>query len=258
ACQGSNSPVGSGCTAATTPGPHTIVFGGVVVDSRPATLGNTRTLTTTITATVTSGATTNLIALTPSAPDLQIQPSYSDAFGNTRNFAYVFTAATNFSSVSLTWKVDGITNGNASVGRICSVTAVPCTGPASNDARVVYVSGTGLRPHTISVTSAGGTTTSQAINVSLTSPIWGYDLKANTVKNMWEAKCLNRGLLEFSLLENTFGTQGNGGGQNDCVLNQAINQAGQTTDGSGATVGYGPGNISDFFMDHDHILHAGG
>lgn len=260
ACLGSNNPVGSGCTAATTPGTHTIVFGGVVLDSRLPTLGNNRTLTTTITATVTTGAPTNQLALTPSAPDLQIQPSYSDAFGNNRNFAYVFTAVSNFSSVSLTWKVDGVTNGNTSVGRICSVTAVPCVGPASNDARVVYVSPTvaGVGSHTISVTSAAGTTTSQTINVSLSSPIWGYDMKAMTVKNMWEAKCLNRGLLENSLLENTWGSQGNGGGQNNALLNQAINQANQTTDGSGATVGYGPGNISDFNANYLHILSAGG
>jgi hypothetical protein len=257
ACLGAGNPVAA-CTGATTPGTHTIVMNQVVIDSRPAGLGNNRTLSTVITATVTSGAPVNQIALTPSAPDLQIQPSYSDAFGNTRNFAYVFSAATNFSSVSLTWKVDTVTNGNSTVGRICSVTAVPCTAPASNDARVVYVSGTGQGTHTISVTSAGGTTTSQTINVTTFSPIWAYDLKAMTVKNMWEAKCLVRGLLEFSLLENTFGTQGNGGGQNDCVLNQAINQSGQVTDGSGANVGYGPSNISDLFLDHVHILHTGG
>jgi hypothetical protein len=264
ACAGTGNPVAA-CTAATTPGTHTIVFGGVVLNDGRADvtkLGNNRTLTTTITATVTSGANANQIALTPSAPDLQIQPSYSDASGNNRNFAYVFQAITNFSSVSMTWKVDGITNGNTTVGRICSVTAVPCVSPAANDSRVVYVSGSqglsSLGSHTISVTSAAGTTTSQAINVSLSSPIWGYDLKAITVKNMWEAKCLTRGLLENSLLENTWGSQGNSGGQDNAILNQAINQTNQTTDGSGASVGYGPGNISDFNATNLHVLSAGG
>jgi hypothetical protein len=258
ACAGNDSPSGFGCTTATAARAHPIFFTGLVLDSRTANQGGNRNLSTTITITVTATAPSNQIALSPSSPDLQIQPSYSDAFGNTRNFAYVFTAALNFTSTTLSWKVDGIANGNSSVGRICSVTAIPCTAPGSNDPSVVYVSGTATGSHTISVTSAAGTTTSQAINVSTTSPIWAYDLKAMTVKNMWEAKCLNRGLLENSILENTWGSQGNGGGQNAAILNQAANQTSQTTDGSGAVVGYGPVNISDFSADHLHILHAGG
>jgi hypothetical protein len=261
ACSGAGTPIAA-CTTATTPGTHTIIFGQVVVDdglSGLSKLGNSRTLTTTITATVTTGAPTNIIALTPSAPDLQIQPSYSDAFGNTRNFTYVFQAVTNSSTTSMTYAVDGITNGNASVGQICTITLVPCTAPGANDHSVVYLapSVAGVGSHTISVTSNAGATASQAINVSTTSPVWGYDLKAITVKNMWEAKCVNRGLLEYSLLENTWGSQGNGGGQNNMLLNQAINQSSQTTDGSGANVGYGPQNISDLAIDHLHLVHGG-
>jgi hypothetical protein len=258
ACLGNNNPVASGCTAATTPGPHTLVFNGLVIDGRLATLGNDRHLATTITATVTAGAPTNQIFITPNAPDLQIQPSYSDSFNNTRNFSLIFNARMNFSSVSLTWKVDGIVNGNATVGRICSDTAVPCVGPASNASRVVYVSGSGLGAHTISVTSAAGTTNSQIITVSKTSPIWAYDLKAMTVKNMWEAKCVNRAILRNSLLENTHGSNGNGGGQNTVLLNQAANNANQVNDGNGVNVGYGPMIITDLLVDHLHILHGGG
>lgn len=261
ACAGSNNPAGVGCTSATTPGVHTIIMGGVVIDSRAATLGNNRTLTTTITATVTTGAPANMIALTPSAPDLQIQPSYSDAFGNVRNFGYVLTAITNFTSVSMTYKVDGTVNGSTSVGQICTITLVPCTAPGSNDHSAVYVAPSvgGLGPHTITVTSAAGTVSNPVtINVSRTSPVWGYDLKANTVKNMWEAKCVNRGILENSLLENTWGSQGNGGGQNTMLLNQSINQSNQVTDGSGANVGYGPQNDSDLLVTYNHLLHGGG
>lgn len=258
ACLGNNNPAGIGCTTATTAGNHSIVFNGLVTDGRAATLGNDRHLITTITATVTAGAPTKQIFITPSAPDLQIQPSYSDSFNNNRNFAYPFQAITNFSNTSMSWTVDGVANGNATVGRICSVTAVPCTGPASNDARVVYVSGTGLGSHTIAVVANTGTTTSQAITVSKTSPVWAYDLKAMTVKNMWEAKCVNRAILHFSLLENTHGSNGNGGGQNTCMLLQPANNANQVLDGNGVNVGYGPMNDSDVLVDHVHTLHSGG
>jgi hypothetical protein len=69
------------------------VFNGLVIDGRLATLGNDRHLATTITATVTAGAPTNQIFITPNAPDLQIQPSYSDSFNNTRNFSLSSTPA---------------------------------------------------------------------------------------------------------------------------------------------------------------------
>jgi hypothetical protein len=260
ACAGAGNPIAA-CTGATTPGAHTLVFNGLVLNGLDGSLGNDRHLITTITATVTAGTPTNFVSITPSTPDLQIQPSYSDSFNNKRNFAYVFTGVLNFATATMTWKVDGVTNGNATVGRICAFTAIPCTTPDTNDLRVVYVSGTGLGLHTISLAAFDGTTTTtatQPITVSTTAPVWGYDLKAITVKNMWEAKCLSRGVLEFSILENTWGSNGNGGGQNTCLLNQPANNANQTKDGNGVTVGYGPMKISDLFVDHIHIIHAGG
>jgi hypothetical protein len=54
-----------------------------------------------------------------------------------------------------------------------------------------------------------------------------------TVKNMWEAKCVNRAVLRNSLLENTHGSNGNGGGQNTILLNQAANNGNQVNDGNG-------------------------
>jgi hypothetical protein len=257
ACSGNNVPAGIGCTVATTPGNHVLVFDGLTVDGRLATNGKDRHIINTLTATVTTGAPTNQIFITPSAPDLQIQPSYSDAFNNKRTFGYEFTAGANFSSVSLTWKVDGLVNGDSTQGQICKVTAVPCTAPGSNDSRVVYVSGTGLGAHTISVVSAAGTTTSQPINVSTTSPIWAYDLKAETVKNGWEVKCVSQAVLKNSIVENSHGSQGNGGGQNISAIAQSANNGNQVNDGNGVNVGYGPEHISDLLIDHVHFLHMG-
>jgi hypothetical protein len=262
ACLGPANPIAA-CTAATTAGAHTLVFNRVQLDGRFATLGNNRTISSTVTVTVTTGAPVNQIALSPSAPDLRIQPSYADAFNNKRTFGYVFFAEKNFTSVSLTWKVDGVANGNSTVGQICSVTSVPCTAPGANDASVVYVSGTAgassLGSHIISVTSAAGTTTSQVINVSTSSPIWAYDLKTFTSKNGWEEKCGGRTELKNSLVENGWGSQGNGNGQNGSMaLTQVGNQSNQATDGSGANVGYGPVYISDLNVHDTHFLHFGG
>jgi hypothetical protein len=268
ACVGNNNPVGSGCTAATTLGTHTITFDRLVVDGRLAGLGGNRHLTTTITATVSCAtvgcAPANQMFLTPSTPDLQIQPSYKDTFNNNRYVGVVFTTTMNFTSVGLTWKVDSVTNGNTTVGQICNVTSQPatCAAPGANDTRVAYISGSqgvaSLGLHTITVTSAGGTVASQDITTSITSPLWGYDLKAMTVKNLWECKCIRRGDFGFSLLENTHGSQGNGGGQNVTILTQSANNGNQILDGSGATVNYGPQEIADLFIHDLHTMHTGG
>jgi hypothetical protein len=52
--------------------------------------------------------------------------------------------------------------------------------------------------------------------------------------------------------------QGNGGGQNTALLASRRITDNQSTDGSGAAVGYGPMNISDFYAHDLHILHTGG
>jgi hypothetical protein len=258
-------------TAPATAGTHTVTLKAVTQENRqtcstcsPAiTQGNSRTLTATVAITVVTGTPVLQIALTPSAPDLQIQPSYSDANGNTRTQCFTFFSTPNFSSVSMAWKVDGVLNGNSTVGQICSVGGVGCSPPASNDQEVAYCSGTAgvtsLGNHTISATSAGGTIGSQVINVSNSAPILAYDLKPFTSKNIFELKCGRRFLIKSNLGEVAWGSNGNSGGQNGAAaLFQPANNGNQTNDGQGNNVGYAPEIISDILFDHNQFSHIGG
>jgi hypothetical protein len=196
------------------------------------------------------------IAVSPSATDLQIQPSYpgagtTDAFGNSRQFCYLFFETPNYTQGALTWSVDGTAGGSATAGTVQTGLTGLVTGEA------VYCAGSSTGTHTISVTD-GTAIGSQTISVSATSPIWAMDLKAFTSKNGWEEKCGSRGLFNNSIVENAWGSNGNGGGQpGSMFLNQPINQANQTLDGNGVTVGYGPEYNSDLLVDHIHGLSGG-
>jgi hypothetical protein len=257
ACSGSGTPIAA-CTGATTAGSHSVVFSFVTHDARCGgtppncpTLGNSRTITATSTITVTSGTPTKQIAVSPAAPDLSIQPSYSDSFFNSRTFCYTFFEFANYIPASITWSVDGVTGGNSTVGTVTTPTGVGTGGS-------VYCSGTATGIHNVTATASDGTTNSSPINVSTSAPILGYDLKTFTQKNGWELKCGRKILLEKSLVEVAPATNGNGGGQpgTDLLL-QVINQAGQSLDGSGVNVGYGPEYITDITIDHNQFAYAG-
>ena len=235
--------------------PATIPAGGTVTltlsygvpDARLASLGNNRTLTALSTITIVASAPTHLVAVGPAASDLQIQPSYSDASGNQRQFQMIFNAVPNFTSSSTTWSVDGVAGGNSTVG---TITAQGTLG--------LYTSPQTTGNHTITATASDNTVGSSAITVSRSAPIVAFDLKADTVKNGWELKCGNRVLLENSLEELGWGSQGNGGGQpGTMMLMQPINAANQTTDGSGVAVGYGPEHINDITVRYLKGLHFG-
>lgn len=228
-------------------GTVTLTLSYTVPDGRLATLGNNRSLTATSTITIVNSSPAHLVAVGPAAPDLQIQPSYWDAFGNQRQFQVVFNAAPNFTSTATTWSVDGMTGGNSTVG---TITAQGTLG--------LYTSPQTTGSHTITATASDNTSGSSTITVSRSAPIVAFDLKANTAKNGWELKCGNRVLLENSVEELGWGSQGNGGGQpGTMMLMQPINAASQTTDGSGVTVGYGPEHINDITVRYVKGLHFG-
>jgi hypothetical protein len=237
-------------------------------DGRLATLGNSRTLSATSVFTIVAGTPTPQIVLSPKISDLQIQPSYSDANGNNRQFCLLFTAISNFTSASMAWKVDGVANGDSTRGRMCSITSANCIAPGSNDQTAAYCSGTAgttsQGTHTISVSNNPGVTDSSAINVSATAPIVGWDYRAFTSKNGFELKCGGRILLENFFIENAWGSNGNGGGQGgQFILIHPFNQNGCTgagancSDGNGVNVGYGPFNINDITIRYGKGLHLG-
>jgi hypothetical protein len=230
-----------------TGGTVTLTLSYTVVDGRLATLGNNRALTATSIITVVNSAPAHLVAVGPAALDLQIQPSYADSFGNQRQFQMVFNAVPNFTSTSTTWSVDGIAGGNSAVGTI-----------AAQGTFGLYTSPQTSGSHTITATASDSTIGSSTVTVSRSAPIVAFDLKANTVKNGWELKCGNRVLLENSLEELGWGSQGNGGGQpGTMMLMQPINGASQTIDGSGVTVGYGPEHINDITVRYIKGVHFG-
>jgi hypothetical protein len=250
-CTGSGAPL-IVCTVATTLGDHVVTANALTSDSRAGNLGNNRTLSASSTVTVVSSSPTHVIAVSPKASDLQIQPSYSDARGNIRQFCYTIFEFANFTPSSITWYVDapGNGSGNSTIGTVTTPTGV-----AAGEA--IYCSGTGVGTHTVFATD-GTTTGSSAINVSTSAPIVAYDFKPFTSKNGWEAKCGNRLLLEKNLIELAWGSQGNGGGQTGSAgLVQAINQASQVTDGNGVTVGYGPSYNQDFTLRYNMFRHFG-
>lgn len=222
----------------------TLTLSYVTSDDRLATLGNSRTLSTQAVFTIVNSNPTHQMAVGPVASDLQIQPSYSDNFGNNRQFCLIFNAIPNFASTSTTWAVDGVTGGNPTVGRI--------------DTSGLYCSPSTTGTHTVSATASDGTQGTSSLSVSSSAPIVAFDLKSNTVKNGWELKCGNRVLLENSFLENAWGSQGNGGGQpGAAILAQSLNQANQTLDGSGNIVNYGPEYINDTTIRYVKALHFG-
>jgi len=250
ACTGSGAPL-SVCNVATTLGPHVVTAGFITVDTRAATLGNSRTVSGSTTITVVASNPTKLIAVSPNVSDLQIQPSYSDSNGNIRQFCYTMFEFANYTTASITWNVNGIAGGNATIGTVTTPSGVSA-------GEAIYCSGTGSQ--TVNITATDGTVTSapSTINVNTLAPIVGYDLKAYTSKNGWELKCGSRVLLEKSLIELGWGGNGNGGGQQGkAMLIQAINQTNQVTDGNGVTVNYGPVFIDDTTVRYNTFRHFG-
>ncbi len=227
-----------------TGGTVTVTISYVTADDRLATLGNNRTLSAQSILTIVNSNPTHQVAVGPVASDLEIQPSYSDSFGNNRQFCLLFSAVPNFTSTSTAWAVDGVTGGNSTVGTI--------------DSNGLYCSPPTIGSHNIRATGSDGTQSSSEVAISKSAPIVAFDLKPNAVKNGWELKCGNRVLLENSFLENAWGSQGNGGGQPGyALLAQSLNQASQTLDGSGNIVNYGPEYIDDTTIRYLKALHFG-
>ena len=256
ACLGNNNPVGSGCTAATTTGAHVVVFAALANSNVLATQGTTLTLTASSTVTVTSGAPTPQIAVSPNSSTLSIQPSYSDIYFNVRKFCYTMFGFPNYSPTSISWAVDGVVGGNATVGTVTTLSGSSFSGTSPSSA--AYCSGTQTGNHTIAATGNDATTGSSVISVSTGATIYAYDLKSFSSKNCWELKCGERILLEKSLAVTSWGGAGNGGGQpGNWFLTQVGNQASQTLDGSGNNVGYGPQHINDITIRYFHAVHMG-
>jgi hypothetical protein len=226
-------------------------------------LGNNRTLTASTTITVVAANPVKSIVVSPSAGDLRIQPSYPsgtlgavDAAGNSRQFCYTMFAIANYTTAALTWKVDGVSLGNANIGSITQPTGV-----AANEAIYCSADSAHLGNHSITAFDAtnGITSTASVISVSATAPILGYDLKPMNIKNAFECKCVEKLLFENNYLENAWGSQGNGGGQQGTpMLFQSVNQASQNNDGNGIAVGYGPGYVNDATMRNNFFRHMGG
>jgi hypothetical protein len=238
ACSGSGVPIAA-CTGATALGGHNVVF----------TYGS---FTGSSVITATSGTPTKQIAISPAASDLQIQPSYSDAFLNNRLFCYTFFWTANYTPASIAWQIDGIAGGNATVGTI----QTGLTGLASNEA--AYCSGTATGSHVIKALAADSTFNSISINVSASAPILGFDLKPFTMKNALELKAGNKILIQYNLMEVAPAGNGNGGGQGGTVmLMQDINQSAQVFDGNGVNIGYGPQIISNITIDHNRFAYTG-
>jgi hypothetical protein len=255
------------CTGATTVGNHAIKFIYPAIDVRRATFGNNRSdVTATVTISVLSGAPTHQIVLSPDpqhAPDLELQPSYTDAFGNSRTFSMIFAANANYANGALTWSVCDSAGANCVVGGNSTIGTINAslTGLAANNA--LYTSGTALARHTIKVADGALVSNLPWVDVTKQATILDYDLKANTSKVLFELKCIDTGQLDNSLFEYAFGGNGNGGGQKgDWFLLQTINQGfptlGQTQDGSGNnTNNIGPEHGNDMNVFNVHFLHTG-
>lgn len=279
-CTGTNAPV-TGCGTATTAGTHTVGLSVTTQDSRLASLGNTRKLATgtdcplcaaTTTVTVVAANPSKSITVAPSASTLRMQPSYpdgsstlangiygsTDAAGNYRRYAYELFAVCNYTCGNLTWKVDGVTNGNANIGSIQS----NITGLLNSGAEAVYFSADAAHQGNHSITAfdsvTGVTSSPSVISVSSTAPILGYDQKPMSEKNGFECKCVNKLLFENNYLENGWGANGNGNGQvGTMTLFQAINQTNQTNDGNGVNVGYGPPYVNNVTYRNNYGRHFG-
>jgi hypothetical protein len=233
-------------TAPSTVGTHIVQLNSIVQNNTPgASFAHNLTLSDSLTITVVSGTPVKQLTLHPKLPDLVIQPSYSDNNFNTRNFCVILINATNYTPVSFTYTVDGVANGNANVGTIDT------TGPA-------YCSGTQTGNHTITSTSAGGTTDSITINVNKNAPIADVALKAFTSKDTIEFKEGCRILVQFNYFENAWGSNGNGGGQpGETIEDQVLNQPLQVSDGLGNNVTYGPQTTCDINYDHNYFTRTG-
>jgi hypothetical protein len=226
------------------PAPVTYTRCFATQDGRSSTLGHSRQLCASTVFTIVAASPVKQIVVGPSAPDLKIQPSYSDAYGNVRNFCLQFYAIPNFTSSVNTWDVDGVVGGNATVGTVDSIG--------------LYCSPKSTGAHTIHAIAVDSTVGSSIITVSNCAPIVAFDGRAFTSKNCWELKCGKNILLENSVLENAWGSQANGGFQlANVLLMQAVNQNSQKTDGSGNLVGYGPQVIQDVTIRNIVARHAG-
>jgi hypothetical protein len=213
-------------------------------DDRLATLGSQRNMCASTVFTIVASNPTHQMVVGPQAPDLKIQPSYSDIYGNNRQFCLIFNAIPNFTSTSTTWDVDGSVGGNSIVGTI--------------DTSGLYCSPSTTGSHTINATASDNTQGSSTITVSNSAPIVAFDGRVFTSKNCWELKCGNRTLFENSVAQLAWGSAGNGGGQNgEALLAQSLNQANQTKDGSGNIVGYGPEYINDTTVRYVKFIHTG-
>lgn len=205
-------------------------------DGRLATLGNNRQLCASTLFTIVASNPVHAMVVGPVAPDIQIQPSYSDASGNLRQFCLEFNAIPNFTSSGTTWDVDGVVDGDTTRGTI--------------DSQGLYCSPSTAGSHTIHAVASDGTTGSSAIAVSNSAPIVETDGRAYTSKNGWELKEGVRILLENFLLTLAWGSQGVGGGQGgQMLLTHPLNQngcPGNCNDGNGVNVGYGPQVLDDF------------
>jgi hypothetical protein len=179
----------------------------------------------------------------------------TDAGGNYRRYSYTLFAVCNYTCGTLTWKVDGVTNGNAQIGTI----SIP-TGMAAGEVTYTSADAAHQGNHSITAVDVANSVTSSAsvISVSSTAPILGYDYKPMSEKNGFECKCVNKLLFENNYLENGWGANGNGGGQvGTMTLFQAINQTNQTNDGNGVNVGYGPPYVNNVTYRNNYGRHFG-
>jgi hypothetical protein len=224
-------------------------------DSRSGTIGNSRQLCASTVFTIVASNPVERLVIGPSAPDLQIQPSYSDSNGNSRQFCLQFNAIPNFAnSGGITWQVDGIVGGNATIGTIDS-TGLYCS-PSSTGLHTILANTLDSGLFNIDDTST--------ITVSNTAPILGFDGRPITSKNGFELKCGGKFLVENFYIENAWGSNGNGNGQGgQTFLIHPFNQNGcpsncNTSVLAGNTpIGYGPFYVADGTIRNGKAEHMG-
>jgi hypothetical protein len=224
-------------TAPAAPTTCTITYSFKTNNDLAGHIGQTNvTLTDTVTVTVVSGTPTKQIAVSPKAPDLVLQPGYSDPTNfNTRNYCMMFTAFPNYSPTSITWDVDGTTNGSAALGTITAVSGSTFSGTSPSIVAYCAPTTTSSGSHVIRATTNDAIVDSSTVTITTSAPIVGYDLKPVTSKNLIEFKEGDKIRVDHELMETSFGSNGNGGKQSgECALLQAISD--QAVDYQGAHV----------------------
>lgn len=158
------------------------VGGNSTVGTVTATSANSATYTAPTTVPATNPVTISAVAGTQSSsatvtivsnPSVAVTVSPASAIvpaGASQDFT---ATVTDTSNTSVTWTVDGIPNGNATVGQACTPNSNPCIAPTGAETTVEYVAPTSQpQPSTVTLTatSQADTTVSGSAEVTVSAP----------------------------------------------------------------------------------------